>query len=632
MKITIVASFFTIRDMDIDSCHQQCVFRCRFVPVRSSILFRLLVFFVLVFGTNHLNGQSHHVQWNTIDTKPELLSQWVSLPDSFPTVDRCSTFVLNELLPMLYQQGFLSASVDSLWTSSSHTRVWLFVGDQFRWGQLYWDSTLSLMDTAQWKKNNFKSGALLDPADLVRLRAQLLEFLEDNGYPFASVRFKNGFMKNGELHAQMEAERGPFYRIDSIHVEGNLRVTSNFLQQFLNIHHGEGYSKAKLNQVSTRLASLDFVREFRPWDMHLMATGSALNLYLESQKSSRFNFLAGLMPSNEQIGGKLLLTGEAEMDLRNSFGGGERLYFNWQQLQVRSPRIQLAFDKPYVFKSKAGIDFQFNLLRKDSSFITIQARGGIRYDINGRQSARVFLQQFSSRLLNPDTLLIRTSLKLPTYLDVSTTQIGFGYRSSTTNDAFNPRRGMEWDLQGSIGLRKLIRNAQILQIKQNAFGQSFDFARLYDTVPESGTQFRFQLKANNYLPIGTSSTVRIGVQAALVGGKQLLINELYQIGGFRTLRGFDEERIFSKAYAIGTLEYRYLTGRSSYLYGFTDLGIISRRAQYTDRAGVYAGLGVGVVIETKSGMFNLAYAVGKSPDQSIDLRQSKIHFGFVGLF
>lgn len=579
-----------------------------------------------------MNGQSHLFKWESIDQQNELVVQQISIPDSFLTKEACAAFIEHELLMLFFKKGFLSASVDSIHSTAFYTQVWLFVGDQYRWGQIRWDSSLSWIDTSQWKRRWQKTGDLLDPAQLVAARSQLLNFLEDNGFPFATVRFKHGYFHEGALHAVLETEKGPYYTIDSIHVEGTARIKTSFLSRLLEINPGDGYSRSRLNQVSGRLAGLDFIREIRPWDMHLMATGSALNLYLEPQKSSRFNFLAGLMPSNEQIGGKLLLTGEAEMDLRNSFGGGERLYLNWQQLQVRSPRIQLAFDQPFIFNSRAGVDLQFNLLRRDSSFLTIQARAGLRYGISGKTSARVFIQQFSSRLLNADTLLVRATLKLPSFLDVSTTQMGLGYRTSTTDDAFNPRKGTEWDLQGTIGLRKIMRNSSILQLKQDLSGNPVDFSRLYDTVPESGTQFRVQLKMSKYVRIGASSTVKVGTQAGWINGKRLLLNEVYQIGGIRTLRGFDEESIFSRAYAIGTLEYRYLTGRASYLYGFTDLAWISRRTAYTDRAGVYAGLGVGVVIETKSGMFNLAYAVGKSPSQSIELRQSKIHFGFVGLF
>ena len=46
----------------------------------------------------------------------------------------------------------------------------------------------------------------------------------------------------------------------------------------------------------------------------------------------------------------------------------------------------------------------------------------------------------------------------------------------------------------------------------------------------------------------------------------------------------------------------------------------------------YFGTGLGLAFETKAGIFNLAWAIGKRNDTDLNLRQSKIHFGFVNYF
>jgi hypothetical protein len=43
-------------------------------------------------------------------------------------------------------------------------------------------------------------------------------------------------------------------------------------------------------------------------------------------------------------------------------------------------------------------------------------------------------------------------------------------------------------------------------------------------------------------------------------------------------------------------------------------------------------MGMGMAFETKTGIFNISYAVGKRNDVKLDLRQSKIHLGFVSIF
>jgi len=54
---------------------------------------------------------------------------------------------------------------------------------------------------------------------------------------------------------------------------------------------------------------------------------------------------------------------------------------------------------------------------------------------------------------------------------------------------------------------------------------------------------------------------------------------------------------------------------------------IQKKLNYT-----YLGTGVGLAFETKAGIFNLAWAVGKRNDTQFNLRQSKVHFGFVNYF
>ena len=46
----------------------------------------------------------------------------------------------------------------------------------------------------------------------------------------------------------------------------------------------------------------------------------------------------------------------------------------------------------------------------------------------------------------------------------------------------------------------------------------------------------------------------------------------------------------------------------------------------------YIGAGLGIRLETRAGILDLAWAVGKRGDQSLDMRQSKIHFGILTVF
>jgi len=98
------------------------------------------------------------------------------------------------------------------------------------------------------------------------------------------------------------------------------------------------------------------------------------------------------------------------------------------------------------------------------------------------------------------------------------------------------------------------------------------------------------------------------------------------------LRGFDEESIFASEYAVLTTEYRYLIGLNSYLFTFIDAGWAGDRSNGAHTNNAFLGAGAGMAFETKAGIFNISYAAGKRDDTKFNLRQSKIHLGYINFF
>ena len=604
----------------------------RFVIVQRSLIIQLLFLILLGFGSEGFAQATHRLEIVGIDKVSIPWPESISQQQSFPDADSCKRFLVSTLLPSLLREGYLEASIDSLVLNKSLTKAWLHLGARYHWGSLKMDSTLMQWMNGAKGTDWIQQGMVLNAASLFDAREQALISLEENGYPFATVRLDSSFFMDNALHATLAVERGPLYHVDSIVVEGKIRIKKNFLHRYLSLPPGDIYRKSRLEAISQRLSLLGYLRETQPWQLDLLGTGSTLKLHLEQQRSSRFNLLAGWMPANQQIGGKALLTGEAEMDLKNSFGGGEELSVLWQQIQVSSPRLQLAFRKPYLFNSQLGLDFKFDLLRKDSSFLNLQTRFGIQYMRDPRNWVKIFYQQNNSSLIDVDTNLIKRSRKLPGFLDIRSSNIGMEWRWNKTDYFFNPRKGFEVNVVFSGGLRKIVPNSNIVQMRSDHLGRPFSFASLYDTVRLNTAQFRFTTRFNKYVRLGREATLKTGFQGGWLAGERLLPNELFQLGGIKTLRGFDEEIFYASRYGIATLEYRYLMTSASYLFGFMDYGRISRPSPAGMFSGNYAGIGLGITLETKAGQFNLAYAAGKNRDLPFNFRESKLHFGFVSLF
>jgi hemolysin activation/secretion protein len=135
-----------------------------------------------------------------------------------------------------------------------------------------------------------------------------------------------------------------------------------------------------------------------------------------------------------------------------------------------------------------------------------------------------------------------------------------------------------------------------------------------------------------YLPLLKYAVLKSAYHAAWVSGQNLFRNELYQIGGFQLLRGFDEQSLFTNHYHVFSMEFRILTDQNSYFYFFSDNGFVETRFNKLTTEGWYHGFGVGATLETKTGLFNVSYGLGAGPQNPVQFRLSKIHFGYAAFF
>ncbi len=360
--------------------------------------------------------------------------------------------------------------------------------------------------------------------------------------------------------------------------------------------------------------------------------GSVVNLYLKSKKSSEIDALIGFLPSSDPtLGNKILVTGEATIDLKNQLGNGETISLNWQQLEQSSPRLDLVFQQPYIFHSPFGLNFNFDLYKQDSTYINLNLIVGAQYTLSANQSGSVFIQEASSSLLNVDTLEIIAAHALPSEADINAVSLGMTYDLNNTNYRFNPRRGNEFSFLGTVGTKTVKQNPLIAQLK-DPNDTSFSFASLYDTVKQHSYEFLVKIAAAHYFPLSRASTLKLGFNGGVFSSPNTYRNELFLIGGYRLLRGFDEQSILASQYAVGTLEYRYLVGLNSFLFTFVDAGWAKNNGPGFGLNSTYLGTGLGMAFETKAGIFNISYAIGMTSQTSFDFHDAKIHLGYVSFF
>ena len=219
---------------------------------------------------------------------------------------------------------------------------------------------------------------------------------------------------------------------------------------------------------------------------------------------------------------------------------------------------------------------------------------------------------------------------MPNQLDITYNGGGLEYIYRNLNYRFNPSKGWEIALNGTIGLKKIIRNNRIEELSR----PSLDFNTAYDTLKLNTLQTEAKLSAAFYFPTFKIATFKLGFEGGYQYNQETIFeNELYRIGGNSLLRGFDELSVLTSAYIVSTAEFRLLLDRNSYLsFPFIDYGLTKIMMDEDVFWDTVLSVGMGINFSTPAGIFNVSFAAGRRLSNPIDFGNTKIHFGYVSLF
>jgi outer membrane protein assembly factor BamA len=559
----------------------------------------------------------------------------LNLRTDFPNRAACTRYI-EELPELLHTKGYITSSQDSIVYDSTAARIWLYLGKKYTWSAIRvneaTDSALKAMriNLAQWQNRSAK------PDELYRVQQRILAYYQERGYPFTKISLDSVQITGEQVTAVLNTNKGIIHRIDSIRVNGKARVSTSLLQRHLNIPNGSIYKKSTLDAVGKKIIELPYIQQTYPPDLTMLGGSSVLNVYLQPRKSSQVNILLGIIPAptpvqSPQQKTKLLVTGDANILLNNSLGAGETIGLTYQKLALGAPRLNLLYRHPYIFRSAFGAEFAFEMYKRDSAYLNLDVLAGVRYQAGAYQAGRVFFQHQKTNAY-PDTAVIKAIKKLPDNLDVKIYNIGVGYEFNNTDYRRNPGKGNELGVTVAFGTKKIIVNPGITALKDLA-SPGFNFASLYDSIKTNTFQFKLKTNAAHYFRAGKTSVLKTAINGGVLLSQNYLRNELFQLGGYKLLRGFDEESIFAAQYLVGTAEYRYrLPGPDSYFFGFTDFGYAQNKLNNQPQDHFYIGAGLGLTFATKAGLFNVSLAAGKRDDLQFGFKQTKIHFGYINLF
>lgn len=524
--------------------------------------------------------------------------------------------LLGEKLNALRGKGFGLCSLDSLEKKDGEFSATIYSGPSFRWARLEADSIESVFLDGSGLKNKGWSRKVFNTVEFDRIRKRILRNCENNGYPFASLKLEQIELTDSTISAMMILDKHALTKIDSIIIKGNATIAPVYLYNYIGIFPGDPYSEIKVQRIGNRLKELPFVKELRTAQVSFSEKLNRLYLFLENKKASQFDGVIGFLPDESQPG-KLNLTGEVHLKLQNSFRRGEVIELNWKQLPPRSQDLKVRFLYPFLFNTPFGIDANLNIFKRDTIFIDVIKNLGIQYALYGNNYIKIFVNDKQSNLQS--TKGLENITVLPSYADVTTTSYGSTVHLERLDYRLNPSKGFSLEFTGSVGNRSIKKNSDINPL-------------VYDSLRLKSTTYQVSISADMYRSLGGKNVLNIGTIMARIDNPELFTNELFRIGGLRSLRGFDEESIFASTFAIGKLEYRYLIEQNSFLFLFYNHSWYERKRKDSYVRDTPIGFGAGINFETKLGIMSVSYALGKQGENPVYFRNGKVHFGIVNYF
>ena len=438
---------------------------------------------------------------------------------------------------------------------------------------------------------------------------KIVQYLENHGYPFASVTLTTEWENDSTPLYRMNIDRGRYTQIDSIVLKGNLKLSQSYLWPYLGLRRKAPYSEETVRAIADKLAALHFANVVQAPGVSFGEDKTVLYVYLDKKQVNRFDGYIGFQPVSE-LTGKLAINGELSLDLQNIFHIGEELSLRWRSSERHSQYLNVDAQFPYLFRTRFGLDGHFRLDKQDTTYLTLNYHIGIPYHFRPDSYIRPYIDITQSQLLNKNSM---ASTLDTAYMDYR--NILYGLSFVLSNMVLNPQSKFGYYLaaDAAAGRRTLLPShntdefsgSNLVKTTYRISGEAMGVIPLY--------KHRF------YLILKTNA-------GSLLGGPHYL-NEMFKIGGEGQIRGFTENELLASTYLLYSAELRYQFGRNNDVHLFFDGGTYEQQGYNSYMFDTPFGFGAGVNIGVRSGTFYFDYALPRQMGNKISFKTGKIHFG-----
>ena len=500
---------------------------------------------------------------------------------------------IEDTLVLIKKQGFYDAKVNSLIRKDSFNYEVILNKNQMV-------EYIEISNKSEFDENIVKilnkyteDGKLIRFKQIESVTNEITEILSEAGYPFGKVGFINYELVNPTtIKLEMEIQYGSKRNIDKVIVKGYENFPKNFIKNIFKPGKRNSLDVDKALSLENKIDKTGFARNIK--DPEILFTKDSSSLYLYIDKIRRNIFDGFLSFDTDENSGRINIEGYAKINLINTFNGGEKINFDFRSQKNQDRSLNSDVYIPYVFGSPLNLKYGLNLIQKDSSYTS------------------------NENLIDIDMIFgnIRSGLGLQT-------------NKSTSEEAIENVENFKSKLINVFSEYIILDNSD--QLIPELFKISLRYGSGLKEQSGEKTNFsKYSVELHRKFNLSSKFKLQSSITRRKINSKNLVNNELLRFGGYNSIRGYDENSIFTDGYTLLKTSLNYYLNNTIYIYTIFDLANYSNEILDLDE-DIYSG-GLGFSSRTENGIISISYSKGNRWGNSFNLKNAKINVIFITFF
>lgn len=429
--------------------------------------------------------------------------------------------------------------------------------------------------------------------EIDKILSEISKKLSRKGFPFATLAFKNhDLITSLTLESDLLIDYGDKRFLDKVVVKGYEDFPKNFKKNIFKLKKDRLLDLEQALDKSKLINRTKFARNSRDPEILFTKDSTSLFLYLEKIRKNSFDGFISF--DTDENSGKINIQGYAKISLNNTFNAGENINFDFNAQKNRDRSLKSNINIPYFLGSAFNVNYTLNLIQKDSTYTSNENIIDIDVNLNKTKLGLGFQKNKSDSGIETENIKSFDSKLFNVFSE---------YLIIDEGDKFNPEF-FKLSLRYGLGKKEQLNNITSISKYKLEISKKFNISK----------RFKFQ-------PL---------IIKEKINSKNLVNNELLRFGGGNSIRGFDDNSIFSDSYTLLKTNLNYYLNDTIYIYTIFDI------ANYTDNIlniekDIYSG-GFGFSTLTENGLISVNYSKGNNWGNSFNLKNAKINVIFLTFF